>query len=155
MRFLVVSALLACARDAPTTIVVHIALGPGEPPPAALLVSVYDRFGALALDDSLDASNLPSQATVLAPNVSQLLRVAVQSSAGTLKGGTVSRVHAHGQAMVSVVLSSSAADADSDGVVDEIDNCPNTSNHDQADRDGDGVGDACANATGLLAGSES
>nr|WP_246283216.1 glycosyl hydrolase family 18 protein [Marinifaba aquimaris] len=32
---------------------------------------------------------------------------------------------------------------DNDGVADEIDNCPNTPNPDQADSDGDGIGDAC------------
>ncbi len=34
-------------------------------------------------------------------------------------------------------------DADSDGVPDPFDNCPSVSNPDQADSDGDGVGDAC------------
>lgn len=35
------------------------------------------------------------------------------------------------------------ADADSDGVVDGDDNCPNIANADQADLDGDGIGDVC------------
>ncbi|MFN3198295.1 MAG: fibrinogen-like YCDxxxxGGGW domain-containing protein [Bradymonadia bacterium] len=34
-------------------------------------------------------------------------------------------------------------DADSDGVNDDNDNCPNTANADQADGDGDGQGDVC------------
>jgi hypothetical protein len=34
-------------------------------------------------------------------------------------------------------------DTDADGVPDEDDNCPTTPNPDQADTDGDGVGDAC------------
>jgi thermitase len=34
-------------------------------------------------------------------------------------------------------------DGDSDGVRDTVDNCPTRANHDQADTDGDGVGDAC------------
>jgi hypothetical protein len=34
-------------------------------------------------------------------------------------------------------------DSDGDGVLDNEDNCPNTPNQDQADSDGDGVGDAC------------
>ena len=41
------------------------------------------------------------------------------------------------------------ADADGDGVPDDIDNCPNHYNPDQADCDGDGTGDVCAIATGL------
>ncbi|MBT8084022.1 MAG: thrombospondin type 3 repeat-containing protein [Woeseia sp.] len=35
------------------------------------------------------------------------------------------------------------ADADGDGVEDELDNCPLVENSDQADTDGDGLGDAC------------
>src|SRR5690625_3262864 len=34
-------------------------------------------------------------------------------------------------------------DRDGDGIVDEKDNCPDTPNPDQADLDGDGIGDAC------------
>ncbi len=35
-------------------------------------------------------------------------------------------------------------DSDGDGIPDDVDNCPFTPNPDQADADGDGVGDACA-----------
>ncbi|MFN3200328.1 MAG: fibrinogen-like YCDxxxxGGGW domain-containing protein [Bradymonadia bacterium] len=34
-------------------------------------------------------------------------------------------------------------DADSDGVNDDVDNCPNNANADQADGDADGIGDVC------------
>lgn len=34
-------------------------------------------------------------------------------------------------------------DRDQDGVIEPLDNCPDTANRDQADQDGDGVGDAC------------
>jgi hypothetical protein len=39
--------------------------------------------------------------------------------------------------------SASAVDTDGDGVLDPIDNCPAAPNADQADADGDGIGDAC------------
>ena len=34
-------------------------------------------------------------------------------------------------------------DSDGDGINDDVDNCPNDSNADQADSDGDGTGDIC------------
>lgn len=34
-------------------------------------------------------------------------------------------------------------DTDADGIPDDVDNCPDTPNPDQADSDGDGIGDAC------------
>ena len=40
-------------------------------------------------------------------------------------------------------LASNYTDTDSDGVIDLVDNCPTVSNPDQADTDGDGIGDAC------------
>ncbi|MCH7572517.1 MAG: thrombospondin type 3 repeat-containing protein, partial [Planctomycetes bacterium] len=40
-------------------------------------------------------------------------------------------------------------DIDGDGVPDDVDNCPNHPNPDQADCDGDGIGDVCAIAWGL------
>jgi hypothetical protein len=36
-----------------------------------------------------------------------------------------------------------SGDTDGDGVANGVDNCPTTANPDQADRDGDGTGDAC------------
>lgn len=40
-------------------------------------------------------------------------------------------------------LATGDADADGDGVADNGDNCPTTANADQADRDANGLGDAC------------
>ena len=42
-------------------------------------------------------------------------------------------------------------DADADGVPDDLDNCPQTPNADQADTDFNGIGDACQSAGGLYA----
>lgn len=45
-------------------------------------------------------------------------------------------------------LGGDAGDGDSDGVPDDVDNCPGVPNPEQEDSDGDGVGDACSNAKG-------
>ena len=67
--------------------------------------------------------NFDDQATVatdLSPNANH----------GTINGGTYAE-------------SFSRSDADEDGIPDFIDNCPDTSNTDQADADYDGIGDVC------------
>ena len=46
-------------------------------------------------------------------------------------------------ACAACAFDTSGCDSDGDGVVDGADNCPNAANADQADADGDGVGDAC------------
>lgn len=45
--------------------------------------------------------------------------------------------------MATTTWAASSTDTDGDGVADELDNCPNTANADQADKDSNGVGDAC------------
>jgi hypothetical protein len=46
---------------------------------------------------------------------------------------------------IAVVCGCSSFDSDGDGIIDQLDNCPFTSNPNQEDADGDGVGDACDN----------
>jgi len=43
-------------------------------------------------------------------------------------------------------------DTDGDGILDSVDNCPDTANADQLDTDGDGVGDGCDICPGTTAG---
>jgi hypothetical protein len=39
-------------------------------------------------------------------------------------------------------------DTDSDGILDNVDNCPNNCNPQQIDADGDGIGDVCDTVPG-------
>jgi hypothetical protein len=50
---------------------------------------------------------------------------------------------ASGYTCASDLVSAGVADYDGDGLADPYDNCPDTSNIDQADGDGDSIGDAC------------
>ena len=45
--------------------------------------------------------------------------------------------------LVFVGMTTGCPDSDSDGFLDSVDNCPTVANPDQADTDGDGIGDAC------------
>ncbi|HVF61371.1 MAG TPA: choice-of-anchor P family protein [Thermoanaerobaculia bacterium] len=80
------------------------------------------------------------------------------SGGGSAAGITVNAIHVYLDAAVlggltvsgDIVVSHAAAsvdcavaDADDDGILDVVDNCPVNPNADQADGDGDGVGDAC------------
>jgi hypothetical protein len=55
--------------------------------------------------------------------------------------------------LVAEPYSAEGPDADDDGVVDSIDNCPNLNARDQSDEDHDGVGDACDACPGTDPGS--
>ena len=49
---------------------------------------------------------------------------------------------------VSSILSSTGSDVDGDGIVDSLDNCPNTANSNQRDGDSNGEGDVCEDSDG-------
>ncbi|MEN0047155.1 MAG: LamG-like jellyroll fold domain-containing protein [Bacteroidota bacterium] len=49
---------------------------------------------------------------------------------------------------VNITIEDNCTDTDGDGICDDEDNCPSTSNPSQADSDGDGIGDSCDSNTG-------
>ncbi len=115
--------------------------------PFQMRLSVYDPRGALALDHLLKKQAVQGQVILELPASDEMIRVAADDSS-TLIGGTQLFAHAHQRVDQSLTLAPvgfDAAHADSDGdrVPDPIDNCPFVPNHDQADANGDGRGDAC------------
>lgn len=61
-----------------------------------------------------------------------------------LHGSTTLLAATHGRGLWTVETAAAPPpDTDNDGVPDDVDNCPTAANPDQADQDGDGIGDAC------------
>jgi hypothetical protein len=129
-----VGLLAACSGN--TRLMVEVRVGTGEPAPASVQVSLFDRAGSLLIDHPLETPQLPG--TILLrglPDTEQLVRVAVEGRAGgqRLLGGDQVATRPGEEVRAIVVLSASTPDADGDGIPDAIDNCPMAANHDQAD----------------------
>ncbi len=107
-------------------------IGGAGVPGAVMSGTVFgiDRSGAFKLLHTFDDANgaAPFAALTVAGDGSFY---GVTAGGGTFKGGTVFHL---------------SADSDADGVLQAADNCPLVPNADQADVNGDGVGDACAAA---------
>jgi lectin-like protein/thrombospondin type 3 repeat protein len=88
--------------------------------PGDLVVLVRDNAGPLRISVSAWTTSLVGRGTALAQPVAK-----------------------KETAVDMLILAPPGADGDGDGVPNSIDNCANVANADQADRDGNGIGDAC------------
>jgi len=111
----------------------------------ALALSVYGPRGALVVGKSIPGAGRVVLQNVPAP---EALRVVVTAAASSMTGAGARVSTVAGEQVAVRVLLGPIADADRDRVPDELDVCPTTPNSDQADADGDGIGDACAGAPG-------
>jgi thrombospondin type 3 repeat protein len=139
---LLAGSLAGCAEPQ-ATILVDVALADG-PPPTALAVSVYDQHSARLLRQAVRAA-LPGTMVIVAGSVAGPLRIVVEGEGGAVSslGGVRVSPLARTRVRAEVRLSTTTSDRDGDGVPDELDNCPDVANVDQADSQGGGIGDAC------------
>jgi hypothetical protein len=168
----------SCGKAAtPTSLFVTIeAEAAIDPPPDELRISVLGNTSAIFQNQRLPASGplAPSTPTSLGtvtiylpdtsagppPQTTTHARLDVRGLvAGALKleGAIEVDVPRGAQVAATVTLRAGAlTDGDGDGVPDLIDDCPATPNPNQADADGNGIGDACDSALdeGFDAGSD-
>ena len=143
------------AKAVPTSFYLTVATAPTAPTPDELRLSIYGDRGPLYLEERLPSTGaltpegpgkLGTVTIYVAPGVRHVRFDARGLIAGAIGGeGTVEAdVVAGTQRPLTLVLGLVALpDGDRDGVPDPIDNCPTRPNADQADADGNGVGDVC------------
>ena len=86
---------------------------------------------------SVPEQAVPGPAVTLAGAYGSSVRVRVAALDATGSQGPLSPESSR------IIFARSASDLDEDGIANANDNCPQVSNPDQADADGDGLGDAC------------
>lgn len=122
----------------------------GDADESTLRVSLYDQHGELFHNQAPpEHASLPGDLVILVPPDSKLRLYAVAKQNHDWTDG-IARVSAPAGSETRVDLALAQPtwhDGDDDGVPDQIDNCPDVVNRDQADSDGDGVGDACQNGS--------
>jgi hypothetical protein len=139
-------AVLGCSSS-PTTLVVQVETSGVTP--AAVTVSVFDRFGLLGRS-RIDQPVLPGAVTVQGlPDTVETLRViAVGESPRVIAGLRFDTEPRTRMTRRLTLGSDNGSDADADAVPDALDDCPLAADPDQGNSDGDGSGDACPGSSG-------
>ena len=105
-----------------------------EPDLSHYTIHVGRASGVYDFEQLADADQTEALITDLLPETEYFFGLSASDSSGNTSG----------IAEISFVSDpETVSDADSDGIADADDNCPNVANADQRDSDGDGVGDAC------------
>ena len=142
--------LAGCSSGGPS-LLLTISLPSAESRIADLRVSVYSPSRALPglfqVKSSAPAPGSSGTFVVRSLPSALALRVVLHDSANTVRAAALATSASH---RLTLTLSSHLADSDDDGVPEDdghagrkIDNCPSVQNEDQADSDGDGIGDVC------------
>jgi hypothetical protein len=143
LRWTIACALTACGSGE-TSLRVTVR---GDADESTLRVSLYDQHGELLQNQAPpEHASLPGDLVILVPPDAKLRLYAVAKQNHDPTDG-IARVTAPAGSETHVDLALAQPtwhDGDDDGVPDQIDNCPDVENRDQADADGDGVGDACS-----------
>lgn len=122
--------------------------------PAAVVLTVYDRHGTIAMrrryPEPGSSLGFPLKASSPIRTADGFARAVATglSSAGKVVGNgwAEGSVQKGKKTALAVLLTGPAADGDGDGVPDAVDNCPGVPNPDQLDAEADGMGDACLGA---------
>jgi sugar lactone lactonase YvrE len=119
----------------------------GTNPPT---VSIPDCNVAITPDDSMNVLSPVPQINPL-PEITKFGQIGMDESAWPFiqlypfSGNLAVQYNVGGGNQTVNLTFGSSSDSDSDGILDDVDNCPSDPNPSQADFDSDGIGDACDN----------
>jgi hypothetical protein len=147
--------LVACRGSVPPSLLLSVVNGDGVAAPDNLRLQVFDENGAAHASAAWPVSGGARAlgTVVIYPRSASGLSLRVQALGikqdEVVSAATVAvQLAATGQSRAVVTLHAPGSDRDGDGVADEIDNCADIANPEQADGDGDGTGDGCAGVDG-------
>jgi hypothetical protein len=129
-----------------TDLILDVLLAPNVAPPAKLDVALFDEHGVIARKAGIAVPSFP--AALLVQNLGdepRNLRAVAVANGQNVVAASVRLVLAPSEVShAQLVLAAGFSDDDGDSVPNDLDNCPTVANSDQADHDGNGVGDACS-----------